>query len=368
MSVYPVMKEVDPADLERHLGEVHPRNVENSLGKNRLTAMDFLSLLSIHAEPFLEEMAQKAHQLTLNHFGRVIQFFTPMYLSNFCSNQCVYCGFNAKNAIQRKQLTLEEVEREAEVISRTGLKHILILTGEDPGHGSLEYLEACLSILKTYFTSIAIEIYALSEEGYARLAKAGVDSLTIYQETYDETLYETLHPKGPKRDYRFRIDAPERGLKARFRSVGIGALLGLADWRKDIFYTALHADYLETHYPDAEISISLPRLRPHEGCYQPASLVEDAHIVQMMTALRLFLPRVGITISTRESAAFRDNILRLGVTKMSAGSTTAVGGHTQETNHTGQFEISDQRSVEEMTRSIKQLGYQPVFKDWQSIL
>ena len=368
MSVYSILQRFSQIELERGLAETSFRDVENALGKNRLTAMDFLSLLSVHAEPYLEEMAQKAHRLTLNHFGRVIHFFTPMYLSNFCNNHCVYCGFNAKNTIERKHLTLDEVEREAEAISRSGLKHILILTGEDPVYGSLEYLEGCVSILKNHFSSIAIEIYALSEEGYARLEKAGVDSLTIYQETYDEVLYSILHPKGPKKDYRYRLDAPERGLKARLRAVGVGALLGLADWRKDIFYTALHADYLLTHYPEAEISISLPRIRPHEGCYQPAFLVEDIHIVQMMTAIRLFLPRVGITISTRESAAFRDNILRLGVTRMSAGSTTAVGGHTQDTSQTGQFEIADRRSVDEMTRSIKQLGYQPVFKDWHPIL
>ena len=290
-----------------------------------------------------------------------------MYLSNYCANHCEYCGFSINNRIGRKQLSLEEVEKEAREIAATGLKHILILTGDAPKIASLEYLKNCCDILKKYFTSIAIEIYALETQGYAALVEKGVDSLTIYQETYNEDLYNTLHVKGPKKDYRYRLDAPERGLLADIRSVGIGALLGLGDWRFDAFMTGIHANYLQNKFPEAEIGVSLPRMRPHAGAFQPDYPVNDRNLVQILTALRIFLPRVGITISTREDKNFRNNILRLGVTKMSAGSSTSVGGRISEDEKTGQFEISDERSVAQMAADLKNLGYQPVFKDWQPI-
>ena len=368
MSFYATLKAAGDLEIPAILEDITESQVRRAMEKRRLSAMDFLTLISPAAESCLEEMAARAHQLTVQHFGRVIQFYTPMYLSNYCTNNCLYCGFNTTNAIHRKQLTLDEVEREARVISETGLKHILILTGDAPNRASLSYLRDCCAVLRDYFTSISIEIYAMSREGYETLEQAGVDALTIYQETYNESLYSTLHPSGPKRDFRFRLDAPDRGAEAGFRSVGIGALLGLDHWQRDIYLTALHGDYLQNRYPETEISISLPRMRPHEGPFQPAHLVSDTHIVQMMTALRLFLPRVGITISTRESETFRNNILPLGVTRMSAGSCTSVGGHSQDAAQTGQFEIADNRSVAEMTLSLKQRGYQPVFKDWQSIL
>jgi len=248
------------------------------------------------------------------------------------------------------------------------LKHILILTGDARRMADLPYLKSCIKILAEYFTSIAIEIYALEEQEYGELIEAGVDSLTIYQETYNETLYNKLHVKGPKRDYRFRLDAPERACRATMRAVNIGALLGLDEWRREAFLTGLHAHYLQDQYPDVEVSVSLPRLRPHAGNYQPRSQVSDKNLVQIMLALRLFMPRAGITISTREAAVFRDNIIRLGVTKMSAGSSTKVGGHTIAKADTGQFDISDERTVAEMKTYIEKLGYQPVFKDWQPIL
>ncbi|MBZ4644565.1 MAG: thiH1 [Clostridia bacterium] len=342
--------------------------VQSAINKDKLTVLDFLALLSPRAEKYLEEMAQKAHRLTVYNFGKTILLYTPLYLSNYCTNQCLYCGFNTKNKIQRKQLTLDEVEAEAKAIAATGLKHILILTGDAKKIASLEYLEDCIEILRKYFTSIAIEIYALEEEEYARLIKAGVDSFTIYQETYNEGLYDQLHLKGPKKDYRFRLDAPERACKAFMRSVNIGALLGLdKEWRREAFFTGLHANYLQNRYMETEISLSLPRIRPHVGGFQPNCIVSDKNMVQIMLAFRLFMPRAGITISTRENAQFRDNIIRLGVTKMSAGSSTAVGGHTQQEENTGQFDISDERSVQEMREAILRLGYQPVFKDWQTI-
>ncbi len=335
--------------------------------KGKLTAMDFLTLLSPMAEKHLEEMAQQAHKVTVQHFGKTILLYTPMYLSNYCTNRCLYCGFNTANEILRKQLTLEEVETEAKAIAETGLRHILILTGDARNMASPDYIEDCVKVLTQYFTSVSIEVYAMEQEEYARLIQAGVDALTIYQETYNESLYDKVHLRGPKKDYRYRLDAPERACKASMRSVNIGALLGLDEWRKEAFFTGLHANYLQDRYTDTEISISLPRLRPHEGSFQPKDIANDTHMVQMMVAFRLFMPRAGITISTREHARFRDNVMRLGVTKMSAGSTTVVGGHTQQEKYTGQFEISDERNVVQMREAILGLGYQPVFKDWQTL-
>jgi len=367
MSFYEEYLKFKELPFESSWGLLDNRKIETILRKERINFNDFLALLSPVAEEHLEEMAQKARRLTVQNFGRTIILYTPMYLSNYCINRCLYCGFNVDNRLTRRQLTLEEVEREAQVISATGLKHILILTGEAPKKASLEYLQDCVQILKKYFTSIAIEIYPLAEAEYSQLIAAGVDGLTIYQETYQEDVYDSLHLSGPKKDYRFRLDAPERACRAAMRSVNIGALLGLADWRKEAFFTGLHADYLQNKYLDTEVSISLPRIRPHLGGFQPVSPVSDKNLVQIMLAFRLFMPRVGIAVSTRERAEFRDNVMALGVTKMSAGSTTSVGGHSSPKDDTGQFEISDQRDVEEMREAIFKLGYQPVFKDWQAI-
>jgi len=354
-------------DVSRLVESVTDGDVQRVLGKRTLSAGDFLCLLSPAAEPLLERMAQKAHVLTVAHFGRTMVLYTPLYLSNFCTNSCVYCGFSRNNRIVRRQLTLEEVETESRAIAATGLKHILILTGDAPSIASVDYIASCCRVLCRYFPAVGMEIYALSREDYQRLIEAGIDSLTIYQETYNEALYSRLHPKGPKRDYRFRLDAPERACRAGMRAVNVGALLGLDDWRSDAFFTGLHAHYLQNRYPETEISVSLPRMRPHAGGYRPGCVVEDRHIVQTMTALRLFLPRVGITISTRESARFRDRLLPLGVTRMSAGSCTAVGGRTDKSDSTGQFEISDERSASEMVDMLRRAGWQPVFKDWQGL-
>jgi 2-iminoacetate synthase len=367
MSFHDELINVRDFDFDAFWPTVTTDRIQAAIRKDRCSPRDFLTLLSPVAVPFLEEMAQKAREITIRQFGRTMTLFTPMYLSNYCGNQCVYCGFNCTNTINRKKLTLAEVETEARAIAATGLKHILILTGEAPGIAGVDYVKDCCQILKQWFSSISIEIFVLETDDYKRLIDVGVDGLIIYQETYNEALYKTLHLKGPKKDFRFRLDGPERGCLAGMRSVGIGALLGLDDWRRDIFFTALHADYLLTAYPEVEISISLPRMRPHVGSYEPACIVNDVQMVQIMTALRLFLPRCGISISTRESEIFRNNIMGLGVTKMSAGSSTAVGGHTQEDDSVGQFDISDERNVEEMCLALQNRGFQPVFKDWEPI-
>jgi len=367
MSVYEDIIAYGDLDYDAYFKSLTDGELTAILQKSRMGAKDFLALLSPSAQNRIEEMARKAHEITIRQFGRTIMLYTPLYLSNFCNNQCVYCGFNQKNKIKRKQLSLEEVEKEAAEIAKSGLKHILILTGDAPKIATMDYLEDCCHILSRYFTSISIEIYALTQDEYARLIDAGVDSLTIYQETYNEDLYGKLHSKGPKTDYQFRVDAPERACVAGMRSVNIAPLFGLDEWRREAFLAGMHGDYLQRKFPEVEIAVSLPRIRPHVGEFQPSFIVQDIDAVQIMTALRIFMPRAGITISTRESAEFRNNILPLGVTKMSAGSCTAVGGRTSEED-TGQFEISDERSVPEMASMLENAGWQAVYKDWQSIL
>jgi 2-iminoacetate synthase len=337
------------------------------LARTSLTESDFLTLLSPAAASQLEEMARAAHQLTIKHFGWAIQLFTPLYLANYCVNQCVYCGFNAANRIPRRQLTLAEVALEAQAIAATGLKHLLILTGESRQHSSVAYIQECLAILRRYFSSITLEVYPLEEAEYVELIAAGADGLTIYQEVYDPQVYQRLHPAGPKRNYRFRLETPERAGQAGIRTINIGALLGLKDWRSEVFLTGLHAAYLQKKFPAVDISVSFPRMRPQYGDYRPESPVTDRDLVQSIVALRLFLPRCGITISTREEARLRDHLVKLGVTKMSAGSSTVIGGHTDNIHGIGQFEISDRRSVDEMCRALTGLGYKPVFKDWHDL-
>jgi len=357
-------------EMERVKEKITPGHVRAILRKSNLTPWDFFVLLCEEAEPFLEPMAQKSRQLTIQNFGKVIFLYTPLYLANYCVNRCSYCGFNVKNPIKRHKLTLEEVEREARAISSTEMRHILILTGESRFHTPVSYIRDCVRVLRKYFTSIAIEIYPLEKEEYAELISEGVDGLTIYQEVYDEKIYDEVHIAGPKKDFRYRLEAPERACEAGMRAVNIGALLGLGDnWKREAFLTGIHAAYLQNKYMDAEIGVGLPRLRPHVGIpFRPRCRVTDKNLVQMLLALRLFLPRAGITITTRESEWLRNNLLPLGVTRMSAGSVTAVGGRADPEKTPGQFEIADERTVREVHEFLLQSGYQPVYKDWQAIV
>lgn len=364
MSFYDVYKEYEDFDFERFFLNRTEQDVLNALSKEHLDEVDYLTLLSPAAGNFLEEMAQKAHSITLRNFGRVIFLFTPLYLSDFCVNQCAYCSFNARNKFERKKLTLKQVEEEAKAIAKTGIKDILILTGESRQHSPVSYIKDCVGVLKKYFSCVSIEIYPLNEEEYRELVEAGVDGLTMFQEVYDPKIYDKFH-FGPKKNYHYRLDAPERSCRAGMRTVGVGALLGLADWRKEAFFTGLHADYLQKKFWDVQVSISLPRFRPSFSGFQPQHPVDDRSFVQILLAHRLFLPRVGITISTRERPEFRDNILPLGVTKMSAGSSTRVGGYAHPASRAPQFEISDPRSVEDIKQMLMKKGYQPIFEDWQ---
>lgn len=342
------------------------RAVEQALGRENLGWRDFAALLSPAAEPHLEQMAQRAREATLRHFGRTIQIYAPIYVSDHCDNQCLYCSFSARNRRPRRKLSPAEVEREAAFIAAQGVRHILLLTGESHRHSPVGYLRDCIQVLRTHFSSVAIEVYPLTEADYAALVAEGVDGLTLYQETYDEDIYRALHPAGPKRDFRFRLEAPERAAEARMRQVNIGALLGLAEWRREALCVGLHARYLQDRFPEVEIGASVPRLRPHVGAFQGACTLSDRNLVQIVLALRLFLPRLGIALSTRESAAFRDNLLPLGITRMSAGSATSVGGYASgaDSDALPQFEIADHRSVPEMMAMIRGKGYDPVLNDW----
>ena len=340
-------------------------DVRSALAKDNLNPEDFAALLSPAAFPFLEEMAHKAQYETRKHFGNSVCMFTPLYIANYCENECVYCGFNCKNKIHRAKLTYEEVDHELSVIAATGLKEILILTGESRHMSDVEYIGEALKLARKYFSTIGIEIYPLNSDEYRYLHECGADFVSVYQETYNPVKYEQMHLSGPKRIYPYRLNAQERALMGGMRGVSFGALLGLDDFRKDAFASGMHAYYIQQKYPHAEISFSTPRLRPYVN--NAENNPNDAHepqLLQVMLAYRLFMPFAGITISTRERAGFRDNVIGMAATKISAGVSVGVGGHEEEAKGDEQFEISDPRSVTEVHNAILNHGLQPVYTDY----
>ena len=344
-----------------------PEKILAVLEQDSLRPQDFLLLLSPVAQDLLESMARRAHDLTLRHFGRAINIFTPLYISDVCTNQCRYCGFNARNKQARRHLDTDEIRSEAEAIARQGFQHVLLLTGDARHLSSPEYIATAARTIKPLFASVGVEVYAMSEDEYRLLIDAGVDSMTMFQETYNPQRYDWLHPAGPKRNYAWRLAAPERAARAGMRSLGIGALLGLEPFEQDAFATGLHGWWLQRHYPGVELSVSIPRICPHEGSFEVEHAVDDRHLAQYVMALRCFLPRAGITCSSRETAYMRDNLLPLGVTRVSAGVSTAVGGRaTEDLHNPGQFEISDSRSLSQMVAALADRGYQAVLKDWEA--
>ncbi|MEG2171676.1 MAG: 2-iminoacetate synthase ThiH [Desulfovibrionaceae bacterium] len=341
-------------------------DVAAALERNHLRAEDFFTLLTPAAQAYLEPMARRSQAETLRYFGRAVNLFTPLYVSDHCTNQCRYCGFNARNKLKRRHLSVDEAEVEAKAIATMGLGHVLLLTGDARHLSSPEYIAAIAKRIKPLFASVGVEVYSMTEDEYLLLIHNGVDCMTMFQETYNPELYDWLHPAGPKRDYTFRCNAPGRAAAAGMRSVGIGALLGLDNFIHDAFLTGLHGQWLQNHFPGTDVSVSVPRMCPHEGSFEVKHTVDDKQFVQYITALRCFLPRAGITVSTREAPALRDNLVPLGVTRISAGVSTAVGGRKLEKSNDGQFEISDHRSVEEVTAALAAHGYQAVCKDWES--
>lgn len=342
------------------------RDVMHALNKDVLNIEDFAALLSPAAFPFLEQMAQRAKKETRKHFGNSINMFTPIYIANYCENYCIYCGFNCHNKIKRAKLNSKEIEKEMAAIAETGLKEILILTGESRSMSDVEYIGKACKIAQKYFNVIGIEVYPMNSDEYAYLHKCGADYVTVFQETYNSDKYETLHLSGHKRIFPYRLNAQERALKGGMRGVGFAALLGLDDFRHDAFATGIHAYLLQRKYPHAEISFSCPRLRPiiNNDKINPKD-VHEPQLLQIICAYRIFMPYASLTISTREQASFRDNVIGLAATKISADSRTGVGGRA-ETEDTGdeQFEISDSRSVEEVYNSILNHGLQPVMSDY----
>ncbi|HJV45348.1 MAG TPA: 2-iminoacetate synthase ThiH [Bacillota bacterium] len=340
-------------------------DVQTALKKDKLSIHDFAALLSPAALPYLEVMARRSKAETKKHFGNSIGLFTPLYLSNFCQNHCTYCGFNIFNRIQRAMLTMEEVEEELKEIAATGLKEILILTGESPRNAGLEYIGESLKIATKYFSTVGIEIYPLNSDEYAYLHKCGADFVSVYQETYNIDKYQEVHLIGPKRIFPYRFHAQERALLGGMRGVAFGALLGLGDFRKDALATGLHAFFIQQKYPHAEISFSTPRLRPYiNNADNNPNDVHEKQLLQVILAYRIFMPFAGITISTRERAGFRDNVIGLAATKMSAGVKVGVGGHSEEEKGDEQFEISDDRTVDEIHEMIVSRGLQPVYSDY----
>ncbi len=342
------------------------QDVMCALSRNHRTLDDFAALISPAALPFLEEMAVEANRLTLERFGNTIQMYIPLYVSNYCQNACVYCGFNYHNKIRRKQLTLEEIDREIDAILKLGYQHILIVSGESPAKTNAAYYNEIIKRIRPYFSQISLEVQPLEEEEYHTLKHSGLGCVYIYQETYRQQTYPSYHPAGKKADYRYRLEAPDRIGQAGVAKIGIGALLGLEDWRVDSFFTALHLQYLEKRYWQTKYSVSLPRLRPHAGNFSPKAPISDREIVQLICAYRLFDRQVEISVSTRESAAFRNRLMKLGITAMSAGSSTEPGGYAEPQHGLEQFAIHDNRSPQEVAKAIREQGYEPVWKDWDS--
>lgn len=368
MSFSKIVEEYENFDFNAYFDKVNNEDIKKSIHKKKRDIYDFLNLLSPKAVEHLEEMAVEAKKLTEQWFGRTIMLYIPLYISNYCTNQCAYCGFNKTNHIARKHLNYQEIEEEAKEIAKTGIKHILLLTGEAEGLVTFEYIKEAVKILKKYFASITVEVYPLSVEQYKELKEIGVDGLTIYQEVYNKNIYDKVHLGGKKKDYLWRLNTPERGAMADLRSINIGALFGLWDIKKEAFMTGLHAKYLTDKYLNSEISLSLPRINNAEGGFQTEFPMDNVTFVQTILAYRLFLPRAGINISTRENAEFRNHLLNLGVTKFSAGSKTSVGSYKIEDRSTEQFETSDKRSTTEVVEMLKDKKYQVVYKDWELII
>jgi 2-iminoacetate synthase len=391
-----------PENFVRHSLAATSADVRNSLLKNKLSLNDFACLISPEASRFLGQISARSQKLTQQRFGKVVRLFAPLYLSNECINNCAYCGFSRDNPILRVTLSVEEVLREARALREQGFRNILLVAGEHPKFISNDYLRECVAALHDESPSVSLEIGPMETDDYRPLVAAGADGLIVYQETYDKKVYAEMHTAGPKKNFDWRLDTPERAYAAGFRRLGISALYGLADWRFEAICVAAHAEYLLRHCWKAQVTISLPRLRPCAGEFQPLTQISDREMAQLLCAFRLMFPDVGLVLSTREPARLRDGFIPLGITLMSAGSHTEPGGYTgagQEKLHqtirgkivelpaspkvngeaagawangnsraTGQFEVSDDRSPREIADLIHKLGYEPVWKDWDSAL
>ncbi|MFT5252960.1 MAG: 2-iminoacetate synthase [Flavobacteriales bacterium] len=351
-------------EIQTKIYQTTTRHVEQSLVKNKRNLNDFLALISPAAQPYLEEMAQLTHELTKKRFGKTIQMYAPLYVSNECQNICTYCGFSLDNKIKRKTLMDFEIKLEVAALKEAGFDHVLLVAGEANYTVNINYFLNAIEVIKNQFSIISIEVQPLSQEEYERLHEAGVYSVLVYQETYHQEVYKKYHTKGKKSNFDFRLDTPDRIGKAGIHKIGLGVLLGLEDWRTDSFFNALHLDYLQKTYWQTKYSVSFPRLRPAEGTIPPNFIMDDRDLTQLICAYRLWNEDLEISISTRENENFRNNIIPIGTTSMSAGSKTNPGGYVVDPQSLEQFEISDERSAHEIATLISNSGYEPVWKDW----
>ena len=359
-----VFESYDWNTIQSKIYQTTEKEVKNSLAKTKKSLDDFLILISPAAKPFLEEMAQNSHLLTKKRFGKTIQMYAPMYLSNECQNICTYCGFSLDNKIKRKTLTQDEISAEISELKKAGFDTVLLVTGEANHTVNIDYFLKAVTQIKNHFSSILIEVQPLSTEEYQQLHHAGVHTVLVYQETYHREVYKEYHPKGKKSNFDFRLETPDRIGEAGIHKIGLGVLLGLEDWRTDSFFNALHIDYLQKKYWKSNYSVSFPRLRPAEGIIEPNFIMEDSDLLQLICAYRLWNEDLEISISTRENEKFRNNIIPLGVTSMSAGSKTNPGGYAVDVESLEQFETSDERSAKTIAKIISEKGYEPVWKNW----
>lgn len=364
-----ILKQHSWSDIERGIYTCNEADVRRALDKSgRLDLDDFKALISPAADLFLEEMARRSHELTKKRFGNTMQLYVPMYLSNECQNICTYCGFSYSNQIPRLTLSPEQIKNEIAAIKAMDFSHILLVSGEANKTVGLDYFKMALGIVRPQFSHVAMEVQPLLQEEYEQLIACGLDSVLVYQETYHPELYKEYHPKGKKSKFEYRLETPERLGRAGIYKIGLGALLGLADWRTDSWFTALHLSFLEQNFWKTKYSISFPRLRPAVGVASPKSAISDRELVQLICAYRIFNENVELSLSTRESKTFRDNVIRLGITSISAGSKTEPGGYALKSKALEQFEIDDDRSPQQVAAMLRSAGYEPVWKDWDKAM
>jgi 2-iminoacetate synthase len=344
-------------------GKEEACSISSILNKEKIAYPDFLQLLFAPSD-YLSSIIRRAQQITFKRFGRTMQFYVPLYLSNECDNACVYCGFNKNRTIERKTLSREEIEKNCCYLKDTGFDNLLLLTGESPGTAGVSYLEEAVSIAKKYFSFVGLEVFPMSEEDYKKMVSAGADGLTLYQETYHPMTYKKMHPEGTKKNFEWRFTAIERALQAGFRKVGMGVLLGLHDWRFDIPQLAFHAMHLQKKYWRNEFAFSFPRMNPDHILSAVPHPVSDKELVQIICSLRHLFPEAGMTLSTREKPQLRDHLIELGITQISAGSKTSPGAYSLEEKSGEQFAVSDSRDLREMMKKIRNSGYDQVIKDW----
>ena len=366
MSFVDRFKQFDWDDIALSIRSKTAADVEKALLKSRRDLEDFKALISPAAEPYLEQMAQASYALTRQRFGHTMSLYIPLYLSNLCANACSYCGFSMENRIKRRTLDKQEIEAEINAIKLMKFDSVLLVTGEHETKVGMKYFRKMLPVIKPSFNYLAMEVQPLEQDEYAELKSLGLDAVMVYQETYHPSTYAMHHLRGNKTNFEFRLETPDRLARAGIDKIGIGALIGLEDWRTDCFFVAAHLDYLERTYWQTRYSISFPRLRPCAGGLQPKSIMSDKQLVQLICAYRLFNSQVELSLSTRESELFRDNVLPLGITSMSAASKTQPGGYAMQDVELEQFEISDDRSAVSVESMIRNKGFDPVWRDWHS--